>query len=167
MNDLLAAVAADLLSTECAGGQAEVLAPFAPLIGRWTLTYSYRNATGVPVGGSGYVNFAWGLGGRALVDIWAFENGIVGTTIRFYDAGIDGFRSTWICPARNAFIPFVGRAVEGRIVLNAVRNEPAGRRIRWCFQRITAERFSWTGEVSDDGTSWLQVQEIEGTRVKD
>jgi hypothetical protein len=46
-----------------------------------------------------------------------------------------------------------------------VRSEPAGRRVRWCFQQITAERFSWTGEVSDDGASWLQVQEIEGRRA--
>jgi hypothetical protein len=61
------------------------------------------------------------------------------------------------------------RRTRGRrtITLNAVRTEPAGRRLRWCFQRIMPERFSWTGEVSDDATSWLEVQEIEGTRVED
>ncbi len=165
MRSLVAAVATDLLSNEPAADLAVALSAFAPLIGNWDLRYVYRPASGERVEGSGYAHFGWGLRGRAIVDIWGFEDGVVGTTIRFYDSTVGSFRSTWICPARNALVPFVGRAIDGRIILNAVANDPPGRRIRWSFVSIEAQRFSWTGEVSDDGgATWLLVQEIEGSR---
>jgi hypothetical protein len=165
MTDLLAAVAADLISADVAPDAATALSAFAPLIGSWDLRYVYRRGIGITVDGTGYAHFGWGLGGRAIVDVWGFDDGAVGTTIRFYDPKIDGFRSTWICPARNAFVPFVGRAIDGRIVLNAVAADPPWRRIRWSFARVESTSFSWTGEVSDDGgTSWLLNQEIAGTR---
>ncbi len=165
MRSLVAAVAADLISEEPAADQATALAAFAPLIGSWDLRYVYRPASGEHVAGTGYAHFGWGLGGQAIVDIWGFENSVVGTTIRFYDATAGCFRSTWICPARNALIAFVGRAVEGRIILNARANDPPGRRIRWSFTAIESQRFFWTGEISDDaGSTWLLNQEIEGKR---
>jgi hypothetical protein len=165
MHALLAAVAADLISEGPVADQAVALAAFAPLVGSWDLRYVYRRATGERIAGNGYAHFGWGLGGRAIVDIWGFQDGAVGTTIRYYDPKIDSFRSTWICPARNAFVPFIGRAIDGRIVLHSIPNDPPGRRIRWSFVSIETERFSWTGEVSDDGgTSWLLTQEIEATR---
>lgn len=167
MQSLVAAVAADLISGEPAADRDNALAAFAPLIGSWDLHFVYRRATGERIEGTGYAHFGWGLGGLAIVDIWGFQDGVVGTTIRFYDAKIDGIRSTWICPARNALVSFVGRACDGRIVLNAAVDDPRGRRIRWSFVRIEPEQFSWTGEVSDDGTTWLLLQEIEGVRRVD
>jgi hypothetical protein len=41
--------------------------------------------------------------------------------------------------------------VDGTIVLNAYRYEPAGRRIRSSFVSIERERFGWRGVVPDDG----------------
>jgi hypothetical protein len=156
-------VAADLISEELAADRRAGLAPFEPLIGSWDLCYTYRKASGERLEGTGYVLFGWGLRASALVDIWSFDSGDVGTTIRYYDGVIDRIRSTWICPARNATIAFVGRLLDGRIVLNANLSDPP-RRLRWSFVNITEQRFSWIGETSDDGMPWLQVHEIEGTR---
>jgi hypothetical protein len=160
----MAAVAADLISDAPAPERKGELAAFEPLIGSWDLRYIYRKASGDCIEGTGYAHFGWGLRGTAMVDIWAFDSGVAGTTIRYYDAQIDRFRSTWICPARNALVPFIGRVVDGKIVLNALANDPPGRRLRWSFVSISSEHFSWTGEVCDDGATWLLVQEIEGSR---
>lgn len=158
------AVAADLISAECAVDRRSALAPFEPLIGSWDLHYTYRPAGGEPIEGTGYAHFGWGLRGTAIVDIWSFDSGFVGTTIRYYDPHVDRFRSTWISPSRNVTIPFVGRCVEGRIVLNAVLDNPSARRLRWSFVSIADDRFSWIGEACDDGVTWFRTQEIEGFR---
>jgi hypothetical protein len=159
-----AAVMDDIISDSLADDVREHLAAFEPLVGSWQLRYVYRKGSRETVEGSGYANFGWGLRGTALVDIWGFDSGHVGTTIRFYDSVIDRFRSTWICPARNVVIPFLGRADGGKIVLNATLDGPFPRRLRWSFVEIGASHFSWTGEVCDDLTTWIQVQEIEGRR---
>ena len=164
MLSVMTAVAADLVSAEAAADSSAGLAPFEPLIGSWDLRYTYRKASGERIDGTGYAHFGWGLRGTAIVDIWAFDSGRVGTTIRYYDAVIDRFRSTWICPNANVTIPFIGRAVDGKIVLNAYPNDPPGRRVRWSFINIEAANFSWIGETCDDESNWLLVQEIEGTR---
>jgi hypothetical protein len=167
MTTLEATVAADLLTADVDPEAADRMAAFAPLIGSWDTRYWYRTGLGRESEGNGYVHVGWGLNGLAIVDLWGFEDGTVGTTIRFYDATIDGFRSTWLCPARNVVLPFVGRVLDGRIILNAVRSDPPGRRVRWTFVAIAAERFDWTGEVSDDdGVTWLLTQRITGTRRK-
>jgi len=165
METLVSAIAADLVSPAPFADEADRLAAFVPLLGSWDLRFVYRRANGERTEGTGRLHFGWGLGGRAIVDVWAFEGGVVGTTIRFYDPQIDGIRSTWICPARNAVVPFIGRLVGGRIMLNARTDYPPGRRVRWSFVSIEAARFSWTGEVSDDeGANWFLNQEIEGVR---
>jgi hypothetical protein len=164
MESLLQMVAADLLSPEPDAERRDGLAPFEPLIGSWDMRSWYRKASGQRIDMTGYINFAWGFRGTALVDIFAFDGGVVGTTIRFYDPERDRIRSTWICPARNALVPFTGRAVDGKIVLNATLPDPPGRRLRWSFVSIEPERFHWTGELCDDGGDWLLVQEIEATR---
>lgn len=162
---LTTAVAADLISDEVTAERRTALAPFEPLIGSWDLRYIYRKGSGERIDGTGYAHFGWGLHGTAIVDIWAFNDAaIVGTTIRFYDPLIDRFRSTWICPAQNVVIPFLGRAADGKIILNATQSGPPDRRLRWSFVSISAESFSWTGEISDDGTTWFLSQEIEGRR---
>lgn len=165
METLAAVVARDLISLGPAPSHRDELAAFEPLLGSWDLRCVYRRANGPRAEGQGYAHFGWGLGGRAIVDVWGFDDGAVGTTIRFYDSKIDAFRSTWICPARNALLPFVGRALDAKIVLDAVAVDPPGRRVRWSFVEIAPARFSWTGEISDDGTNWLLTQEIEGARA--
>jgi hypothetical protein len=164
MNDLLQAVASDLLSNELEADRRDGLAPFEPLIGSWDMRSWYQRSSGQRTELRGYVNFAWGFRGTALVDIFGFEGGVVGSTIRFYDAERDRIRSTWICPSRNALVPFTGRAVDQKIVLTATLADPPNRRLRWSFVSIEAQTFHWTGEVSEDGGDWLLVQEIEGKR---
>ena len=164
MNQLVQAVAADLVSAEPAPDRRAGLAAIEPLIGSWDMRSVYQKASGERIELGGYVNFGWGLRGTAIVDIFAFETGIVGTTIRYYDAENDRICSTWICPARNTLIPFLGRAVDDKIVLDATLDDPRGRRLRWSFVKIEPEAFSWTGEVCDDGSTWRLVQEIEAKR---
>ena len=166
MISVMNAVAADLISKEAATDRRAGLGPFDPLIGSWDLRYTYRKASGERIEGTGYAHFGFGLRGAAIVDIWAFDDGRVGTTIRYYDAAIDRFRSTWISPQSNVVVPFIGRAIDGKIILNATLNDPPGRRARWSFTHIETHSFSWTGEISDDGSTWLLVQEIEGKRTR-
>jgi hypothetical protein len=100
MDNLLETVAADLISRDLEPERRDGLAPFEPLIGSWEMRSWYRRASGQRVDMTGYVNFAWGFRGTALIDVFAFDAGVVGSTIRFYDPERDRVRSTWICPAR-------------------------------------------------------------------
>src|SRR5262245_48552319 len=45
------------------------------------------------------------------------SDGERGTTIRFYDREIDGWRSTWLGPRHHAVMPFIARLVDDEIVL--------------------------------------------------
>ena len=85
-----------------------------------------------------------------------------GSTIRFYDASIGAWRSTWIDPVNARVRRFVGRPVGGEIVLLSDEDDP---QLRWRFTDIAPGSFTWRGEISrDGGASWTLDEEMRVSR---
>lgn len=137
---------------------ADKLAPFAPLIGSWDVDIVYHSPDG-DRRVAGEWHFDWALEGRALVDVWIAParpqrsgpmpvSGEWGMTVRFYDPSIDAWRSTWLGPKHHVVMPFIGRLVNGEIVLEG-SFEPAVVS-RWIFSDLTANTFRWRAVSSRD-----------------
>lgn len=140
----------------------EKLELFGQFVGDWIgeATFLKEDGSEMP-GGNGEVHFNWILDGRAIQDVWMYEDygsrKVItgGTTVRFYDPEKDNWQSTWISPLQNNTQTFTGREGEnGQIVLEA-RNR-RGQKERWIFFEIEkGSSFSWRAEVSEDeGTTW-------------
>ena len=85
-----------------------------------------------------------------------------GTTIRFYDAALGAWRSTWIDPVNGRVRRFIGRPVDGDIVLISDEDDP---QLRWRFTDIAPDSFVWRGEISrDGGATWTLDEEMRITR---
>ena len=150
--------------------QADKLNLFGQFVGAWDLVWSGRNSAGKEVTVHGRLHFGWILGGRAVQDVWQVPidpaeapgmRGFYGTTIRFYDPAIDAWRSTWLDPLNGNVLRFIGRPVEGGIVLEDI--DGAGE--RWSFHDIAPDTFRWIGESSrDGGKTWVQYEEMHARR---
>ncbi|ORM38101.1 hypothetical protein [Williamsia sp. 1135] len=122
----------------------------------------------------GELHFGWVLGGRAIQDVWIVpETGATvagrvgafhGSTIRFYDPAIDGWRSTWVEPINSRVRKFIGYNDDrGGIELISRDEDPV---LRWRFSEITARSFTWTGEASvDAGHTWRLEETMFATRT--
>ncbi|HVE57739.1 MAG TPA: hypothetical protein VNB22_12975 [Pyrinomonadaceae bacterium] len=149
---------------------AEKLRMFGQFVGSWDAkVINYK-----PDGSNQIVeaewHFGWVLEGRAIQDVWiapkrslrvAGENtpGDYGATIRFYDAKIDAWRSTWIGPVKGYVIPFIARQIGDEIVLEGKLE--SGIAVKWIFSEIKKESFRWRSLESADGwTSQNKVQEM-------
>jgi hypothetical protein len=111
----------------------------------------------------GELHWGWILDGRAVQDVWMFydrEAGRMvpyGTTVRFYDPGIDAWHSVWLTPEGRTVLAFIGRKVEDEIVLEGKNSE--GDLLKWIFSEIAPNSFSWRGEKSRDaGKSWTLTE---------
>ena len=121
----------------------------------------------------GELHFGWVLGGRAVQDIWIVPGrgepgagepplAFHGSTIRFYDASIGAWRSTWIDPVNGRVRRFVGRPMGDEILLLSDEDEP---QLRWRFTDIGPDSFTWRGEISrDGGATWAADEEMRITR---
>lgn len=146
---------------------------FGQFVGSWDLEWSGAGADGEPATAVGELHFGWVLGGRAVQDIWIVPgrgqpgegqppSAFHGSTIRFYDAAIDAWRSTWVDPVNGRVRRFVGRPADGDIVLVSDEEDP---RLRWRFTDIGPESFTWRGETSDDGgRTWVLDEQMHATR---
>ena len=152
------------------GEMAEKLRLFGQFVGSWDAqVVNYK-----PNGNSQTVeaewHFGWVLEGRAIQDVWiapkrslrvAEENatGDYGATIRFYDAIIGAWRSTWIGPVKGKIIPFIARQINDEIVLEGKLDTET--EVKWIFSEITKKSFRWRSIESIDGWgSEIKVQEM-------
>jgi hypothetical protein len=146
---------------------------FGQFVGSWSLRWIGTDADGDALTMTGELHFGWVLGGRAVQDIWIVPGrgrpgegcpplAFHGSTIRFYDASIGAWRSTWIDPVNGRVRRFIGRSVEREILLLSDEDEP---QLRWRFTDIAPDSFTWRGEISrDGGATWAIDEEMRVTR---
>ena len=148
---------------------------FGQFVGSWDLDVTWYEAGAAIRREKGEWHFAWVLEGRAVQDIWIVpprvERGArsdlyeYGSSMRFYDPAIGGWRSTWIGPMHGVVIPFIARGIGDEIVLEG-RHADDDRPMRWVFSEISRERFLWRNTVSsDEGQSWTTQQDFVCRRV--
>lgn len=150
---------------------ADELQLFGQFVGSWDLRVTTYDLDGQAKVADGEWHFGWVLAGRAVGDVWASPRrrddgsspGEHGVSIRFYDAMLGAWRSTWIGPQHRLVRPFVARAVENRIVLEGTF-EP-GVTIRWEFSEIGPTSFRWTNQESRDGETWMMCQHFDAVRA--
>jgi hypothetical protein len=156
-----------------AGPNADRLHLYGQFVGSWDITWAGLRPDGRPVTARGELHVGWVLGGRAVQDIWIVPGrgargeqqsplAFHGTAIRFYDPAIDAWRCTWIDPLMGRVRRFIGRDVDGDVVMVCGEDEP---QLRWSFTDITKDAFNWRGEISrDGGATFLPDEEMRITR---
>lgn len=146
---------------------------FEPFIGSWDLIVTwYAPDGGVARRERGEWHFARVLEGRAVQDVWIVPRRAeragrgdlyeYGTSLRFYDAGAGGWRSTWVGPARGAVHLFLARRLDNEVMLETALDD--GRRMRWAFSGVTGDGFTWRNSVEEADGGWRLAQDFRATR---
>lgn len=143
---------------------------FAPFIGSWDLIVRWYEPSGeVRRKEAGEWHFAYVLEGRAVQDVWIVpprgqrgrDDYEYGTSLRFYDAAADGWRSTWVGPMRGAVLTFLAqKSAEGVRLQTLPGQQPA---LRWSFYDVGTNHFCWRNEEAV-GQSWHTLQSFEAKR---
>ncbi len=153
---------------------ADKLQLFGQFIGDWEFDWTDYQPDGTPgQTGKGEIHFAWVLQGRVIQDVWIFRlhkeghQGLLvdewGTTIRFYDPGIEAWRISWHGPVNHVVRTLTARPVGNEIWVEG--SNPKGQPLRWMFSQITSQSFHWSNFVSEDGgQTWHIQQELEAHR---
>jgi hypothetical protein len=162
-----------LIAGEPFGPVASDLATFGRFIGSWDLRWSRPGDDDAPTEQLGELHFGWVLGGRAVQDVWIVPSAdspdagqrpyaFWGSTIRFFDAELGAWRSTWVEPVSGRVRKFIGRPVDGEIHLVSTDDTPF---LRWRFTEISDDRFVWLGELStDEARTWELEEQMVATR---
>jgi hypothetical protein len=142
------------------GDQARIWDRF---VGTWDCDFGFHAADGSVRHTPGELEFGWVLDGRAVQDIWITyprdgetERGI-GTSIRYFDDTAKAWRVVFVNPRYGAFISVQGGAEGDRIVLRGRDDE--GSVLRWSFNDIQPDSFTWRGEKSRDGGKTWRLEE--------
>jgi len=147
---------------------------FGQFVGAWDLEVTDYPPGKEPIHARGEWHFGWVLEGRAIQDVWIVpprrERSLgapvieYGTSLRFYDAGIDAWRSTWMGPVKRKALSFIARPVGAEIIL--ARTDSDGTILNWIFSEITGKSFRWRAQISTDGGfTWQRQQEMAVTRM--
>jgi hypothetical protein len=120
---------------------------------------------------TGEVHWRWVLGGLGVQDVWGHidpgSKRLVpqGSTLRFFDPGLQAWRSTWIAPYQRKVRKFIGRQEGSEIVLREKNRGWKGE--HWIFSKITHNSFRWRAETrfSSRGT-WTIIQQYWIRRVR-
>lgn len=142
------------------GEQARVWDRF---IGTWDCDFGFLLENGSVRHAPGELEFGWVLDGRAIQDLWITyprdgetERGI-GTSIRFFDDKSKSWRVVFVSPKYGAVLTVQGGVEGDRIVLRGRDEE--GAMLRWSFNDIQADSFTWRGETSRDGGKTWRLEE--------
>jgi hypothetical protein len=145
---------------------------FAPFIGDWDLIVSWFDEAGkLSRKERGEWHFSWILEGRGIQDIWivppraerANRSDLYeyGTSLRFFDAQLKVWQSTWIGPMHRVVRTFLARKVDDRVVLETTEGEVP--RMRWSFADIERNSFTWRNEIWTE-RGWRIQQTFEARR---
>lgn len=150
------------------------LALFGQFVGSWNLDVTWYERGRPTRRARGEWHFFWVLEGRGVQDVWIVpprgerettaDNYEYGTSLRFYDPAIAGWRSTWHGPMRAVVLSFVVRQEEDEIVLEG-RNTQDARPLRWIFSDVKSNSFRWRAQTwSLEGAGWDVLQEFSARR---
>jgi hypothetical protein len=165
------AESASLASSLLANGPHPSLGHHAETYGRFVGSWAGEYRVFLPRGtkaGRIRVSFGWILEGRAIQDSgWAFEDEPdsdgPGSTLRFYDPGIQAWRIIFVDPVHHAHNEMVGRRVGDDVVQQGYSRDRA---IKWTFTDVTPNSFIWRGyHLADDGVRWVNEDEYRFHRV--
>jgi hypothetical protein len=124
-------------------------------VGAWDCDFNFFLEDGSVRHSRGELEFGWVMDGRAIQDIWITypkeagkERGI-GTSVRFFDSKAKTWQVVFISPAYGAVLTVRGGTEGDRIVLRGIDGE--GSMLRWSFNDIKPDSFTWRGEKSRDG----------------
>jgi hypothetical protein len=138
------------------GDQASV---FGRFVGTWDADYTKIGDDGKISHTAGEIILGWIMDGHALQDLFIVypnppgEKRIVGTTLRYFDDKSGKWRVTYIEPASDSVITMTGGQEGSRIVLHGEGRQSS--LIRWSFNDIKDNSFTWRGERSlDGGKTW-------------
>lgn len=161
-----------LISPACHADVPDEQRIFEPFIGSWALIVRWYGPDGKLVRQEdGEWHFSRVLEGRAIQDVWivpprgqrdagAYE---FGTSLRFYDASVAGWRSTWIGPMHGAVLTFIARQLGDTVVLETTGEIQPAR--RWTFRDVSPSGFNWIHEEAADD-DWRMVQTFEARRLE-
>ena len=155
----------------------EALDAYGWLVGSWELDVLHYWGADVSARRiKGELHAAWILEGLAVQDTWIMPQrpnrdnrldkkfNMYGTTLRVWDATIQGWRITWRNPAGDHHEEQIGRRVGKDIVQLGVR--PDGTQTRWKFVEIADNSFHWLGEsLGQDGKNWKLEGEFRARRI--
>lgn len=147
---------------------------FEPYLGSWDLVVTWYDDTGaISRQQRGEWHFTRVLEGRGIQDVWivppraerAATDALYeyGTSLRFYDAALGAWRSTWIGPMHGLVRCFVARHVGNEVVLETTLED--GRRMRWAFSEIVADGFTWRNSRETEA-GWILTQDFRATRAR-
>lgn len=149
---------------------ADKLMLFGRLVGSWDIDGRFFDESGnVTKESVGEWHFGWVLEGRAIQDVLITpprqgrergeQSSEYGTTIRAYDARIDGWRVTFVAPVHGGTVNLIAREHGDEIWLEG--RSPDNDLFRWTFSEFSDERVRWQGFVSkDEGRTWIRDEEI-------
>ncbi len=149
--------------------RAQDMALYGWLIGNWQMETLHHCDDGTIENLPGEIHFGWVLKGRAIQDIWIRprrpEPSIMyGTTLRVFDAAIDGWHIIWSDPLNQDYSRQIGRA-EGKDIVQ-FGEDSRGMKTRWRFTEITSDSFHWIGEErTSDSDPWRITYEHFARRV--
>lgn len=142
---------------------------FGRFVGTWDCAYSFYADDGSVRHASGELRFGWTLDGRAVQDLWisypdeTASERTIGTTVRFFDPKAGTWRVIFVAPTVPAVTTLQGGLEGDRIVLRGTNVN--GAPIRWSFNDLRADSFTWRGEKSvDGGKTWRLREEHRMTR---
>ena len=143
------------------GDQSQV---FGRFVGTWDANYTNYTENGGVTHYSGEVILGWIIDGHATQDIFSAyptKTGAersLGTTLRYYDTKNKQWCIVFIAPIFNSVTVMRGGVVGDRIVLLGKDDE--GNSLRWSFNDIEPDSFTWRGEISrDSGKTWFLQEE--------
>lgn len=151
------------------------------LMGGWSAEVRDFDPDGRVRQGKGEWWFAWVLEGRAIQDVWIVPpraerpakagrpadgtaaSNRYGTTVRWLDAKNGQWRIVWVDPENGVINTLTGSRKGDRIVLVGQED---GHAIRWSFNEIRPDSFTWRGEREHAGEQWTLEAEFRLKRMK-
>jgi hypothetical protein len=169
-----------LISEEPSSELGEAAEAFNWLVGGWAAKVRDFEPDGRVRHGNGEWWFSWALEGRAMQDVWicpartkriadqgkpsdrSSASNRYGTTIRWFDHKDGVWRIAWVNPVSGAMNDLAGKREGDRIVLLGKEDDSL---IRWTFNEIRSDSFTWRGEQCQTDGHWRLSAEFQLQRI--